>query len=226
MRRIGVISRRQLLRDAWVGIRFRLWGIDDATTQTVRVRVGGYIQGVDEKRLARISAPVLQRVLPKVYPAVLARAHAHQDAGEPVYLVTASTQEFAELFARVFAFDGALGSRSEIVAGKYTGQPGGPFMFGEGKAEAMRQLALNDGLDLEASTAYSDAVSDLPMLRAVGVQVAVNPEKALREIAEQEGWEVLAVDRVWLRAALAGLGLAGAAGALGAAGRRARVTGK
>jgi HAD superfamily hydrolase (TIGR01490 family) len=226
MRRIGVISRSQLLRDAWVGIRFRLWGIDDATTEAVRIRVGGYITGIDEKRLARISAPVLQRVLPRVYPAVLARAHAHQDAGEPVYLVTASTQEFADLFARVFAFDGALGSRSEIVGGKYTGQPGGPFMFGEGKAEAMRELAEQDGLDLAASTAYSDAISDLPMLRAVGTQVAVNPEKSLREIADQEGWEVLAVDRLKRRAGLTGLGLVGVLGALGAVGRRAKATGK
>ena len=84
------------------------------------------------------------------------------------------------MLAHVLGFDGAIGSRSEIVDGVYTGRAGGPFTYREGKAEAMRELAAREGIDLAASYAYSDSESDLPMLRAVGHPVAVNPDAALR----------------------------------------------
>ncbi len=88
--------------------------------------------------------------------------------GVPVYILTAASQEMADLLAHVLAFDGGLGSRSEIVDGRYTGRPAGPFNYREGKVVSMRELAEREGIDLGASYAYSDSESDLPMLRAVG----------------------------------------------------------
>ncbi len=190
------MSRRQLLRDSWIAARFRLFSIDDATTETVRKRVSGYITDVEVERVMAVSQHVLDRILPRVQPAVLERARAHHRAGEPVFLITASSQEFAELIGHALEFDGAVGSRSEVIDGRYTGRAGGPFVYGEGKVAEMLLLAERHGLDLAASTAYSDSISDLPMLRAVGRPVAVNPDKELREIAVREGWEVLSVDRL------------------------------
>ena len=83
------------------------------------------------------------------------------------------------MLAHVLGFDGAVGARSEIVDGLYTGQPGGPFTYREGKAEAMRELAAREGIDLAECFAYSDSESDLPMLRAVGHPVVVNPDAEL-----------------------------------------------
>src|SRR6185312_980140 len=96
----------------------------------------------------------------------------------------------------VLELDGAVGTRSEVIDGRYTGQPGGPFIYGEGKVAAMEQLAADHGLSLGHSTAYSDSISDLPMLRAVGHPVAVNPDRALRAVAREQGWEVLAIDQL------------------------------
>lgn len=199
MTRAGIVQKRQLMRDTFVSARFRLWGLDDATTDAVRTRVGSYVRGVEQQRLSDISAAVLDRVLPRIYPDVLSRAHAHQAKGEPVFLVTASSQEFADLLAEALDLDGAVGTRSEVIDGRYTGQPGGPFIYGEGKVAAMEQLAADHGLSLAASTAYSDSISDLPMLRAVGHPVAVNPDRALRAVARQHGWEVLAIDQLTRR---------------------------
>ena len=126
---------------------------------------------------------MLAGVLPRLYPQMLARAYAHQDAGVPVYILTAASQEMADLLAHVLAFDGGLGSRSEIVDGRYTGRPAGPFNYREGKVLSMRELAEREGIDLDASYAYSDSESDLPMLRAVGQPVVVNPDAELRRIA-------------------------------------------
>lgn len=199
MTRAGIVSRRALLRDSFLAARFRLWSVDDATTETVRARVSGYITDLEVDRVMAVSQQVLDRVLPRVQPAVLARARAHHARGEPVFLITASGQEFAELIGHALEFDGAVGSRSEVVGGRYTGRAGGPFVYGEVKVQEMRRLAAEHGLDLQASTAYSDSISDLPMLRAVGRAVAVNPDKALREVAVAEGWEVLALDRLGQR---------------------------
>ena len=98
------------------------------------------------------------------------------------------------MLAHVLGFDGAVGARSEIVDGLYTGQPGGPFTYREGKAEAIRELAGREGIDLEESYAYSDSESDLPMLRAVGHPVAVNPDSELERVAREEGWRIMRFD--------------------------------
>jgi phosphoserine phosphatase len=129
----------------------------------------------------------------------------------------------ADLLAHVLAFDGGLGSRSEIVDGRYTGRPAGPFNYREGKVLSMRELAEREAIDLEASFAYSDSESDLPMLRAVGQPVVVNPDAELRRIAIDEGWEVLHLDRLGQRLkVLAALGAVAALGGLGRAVRAPR----
>ncbi len=214
----GMISRARLARDAYENLRFRLRGSTDDRADDVRKRVGEMIAGVPVRDLQRLSPRVLAGVLPRLYPQMLARAYAHQDAGVPVYILTAASQEMADLLAHVLAFDGGLGSRSEIVDGRYTGRPAGPFNYREGKVLSMRELAGREGIDLAASYAYSDSESDLPMLRAVGQPVVVNPDADLRRIAGEEGWEVLHLDRLGRRLkVLAALGGVAALGGLGKA---------
>jgi HAD superfamily hydrolase (TIGR01490 family) len=212
----GMISRGRLAHDVYENLRFRLRGSTDDRADEVRRRVGKMIAGVRVRDLQRLSPRVLAGVLPRLYPQMLARAYAHQDAGTPVYILTAASQEMADLLAHVLAFDGGLGSRSEIVDGRYTGRPAGPFNYREGKVLSMREVAERDGLDLDASYAYSDSESDLPMLRAVRHAVVVNPDPDLRRIAADEGWEVLHLDRLGRRLkVLAALGGAAALGGLG-----------
>jgi len=195
----GMISRGRLARDVYENLRFRLRGSTDERADDVRRRVGAMIAGVRVRDLERLSPRVLAGVLPRLYPEMLARAYAHQDAGVPVYILTAASQEMADLLAHVLAFDGGLGSRSEIVDGRYTGRPAGPFNYREGKVLSMREVAERECIDLDASYAYSDSESDVPMLRAVRHAVVVNPDSHLRRIAADEGWEVVHLDRLGLR---------------------------
>jgi phosphoserine phosphatase len=122
----------------------------------------------------------------------------------------------AELMAIVLTFDGAVGSVSEVVDGHYTGRAGGPFTYREGKAEAIRDLAEREGIDLTESWAYSDSESDLPMLRLVGHPVTVNPDAELGRVARMEGWELLRFERLGRRLRVAGAaGVAAGLGGLG-----------
>ena len=83
--------------------------------------------------------------------------------------------------------------------GAFTGRFDGPFVYGPGKVEAMEAFAAEHGVDLTASYAYSDSISDLPMLRAVGHPVAVNPDPPLAEIAREEGWQTMRFERLGRR---------------------------
>jgi HAD superfamily hydrolase (TIGR01490 family) len=214
--RSGLVSRRQLANDAWQNVLFRVRGSTDAGTDALRERIGRMLEGVRVRELQRLAPDVLAGVLPRLYPQMLRIAYAHQDEGRPIFICTAAAQEMAELMAIVLTFDGAVGSVSEVVDGYYTGRSGGPFTYREGKAEAIRDLAAREGIDLGASWAYSDSESDLPMLRLVGHPVAVNPDTELTRIARAEGWEVLRFERLGRR--LRVLGAATVAAALGGLG--------
>jgi HAD superfamily hydrolase (TIGR01490 family) len=224
----GLISRGRLARDAVENLRFRLRGSTDERADAVRRRVSEMIAGVPVRDLQRLAPRVLAGVLPRLYPEMLARAYEHQDAGRPVYIVTAASQEMADLLAHVLDFDGGLGSRSEVVDGVYTGRAAGPFNYRVGKVESMQQLATHANIDLGASYAYSDSESDLPMLRAVGHAVVVNPDPELTRIADSEGWEVLRFDplgrRIKVAVALAAAAAAGGLGSAMAGRRRSRPT--
>src|SRR3954451_23183081 len=212
----GQLSKRQMARDIRDNVRFRLQGSTDEATDALRARVYEAIAGKRVVDLARLTPEMLKGILPRVYPQMLDVAWRHQDAGRPVYIVTAASQEMAELLAMVLVFDGGIGARSEVRDGVYTGQPDGPFTYREGKAEAIREVAAREGISLADSWAYSDSESDLPMLRVVGHPVAVNPDTELARVARAEAWEIMRFDRLGRRlrlaAGAAGIGLVGVGG--------------
>ena len=212
----GMVSRRQLASDVWANLKFRLNGSTDQGTDELRERILASIAGQRVVDLARMGPDVLAGILPLIYREVLDEAYAHQDAGRPVYIVTAASQELAEVLAHVLVLDGGLGMRSEVRDGVYTGKAAGPFTYREGKAEAIRELAAREGIDLTESYAYSDSESDLPMMRAVGHPVAVNPDRVLERVSREEGWRIMRFDKLGRRlkwaAAVTSVALVGAGG--------------
>ena len=219
------MGRRQLLADAVANVRFRLRGATDEDSMALRDRIAASLEGTRVRDLERLGVDVLAGILPRVYPQMLALAHEHQDSGRRAYIVTAASQELADILARVMALDGAIGSNlSDVVDGVYTGRPTGVFVYRTGKALAIAELAAREGIDLSASYAYSDSESDLPMLRAVGHPVAVNPDVRLARTARQEGWQVLRFDRLGRRLKTGGA-LRGSGGGGRRGQRRDRRTG-
>ena len=123
----------------------------------------------------------------RIWAGTRALAQMHLDAGQRVWLVTATPVELALIIARRLGLTGALGTVAESVDGHYTGRLVGEILHGPAKAHAVRALAVREGLDLRRCTAYSDSVNDVPMLSAVGTAVAVNPDAELRDIAKEHG---------------------------------------
>ena len=124
---------------------FRLRGSTDAASAEIRQRILDAIAGTPVRELQRLGPEILAGVLPRLYPDVLRAAYDHQDAGRLVFIVTAASQEMAELMAHVLVLDGGIGTRSEIKDGIYTGRPDGPFTYRSGKAEASASSPRSEG---------------------------------------------------------------------------------
>jgi HAD superfamily hydrolase (TIGR01490 family) len=190
-RRAGLISRVGLVKSAFWQIVFVLRG---ASAETVRAAAEDgmkILNGFPVEKMQRIVGDAMEPVLrPLVYDEPLHLVQRHREQGERVYIVSATLQEIVEHIADDLGFDGAIGSTCEIVDGRYTGRVL-RAAHGQGKADAVRALAAEHGLDLDASTAYSDSYSDVPFLEAVGHPVAANPDKKLRRIAAERGWPVV-----------------------------------
>jgi HAD superfamily hydrolase (TIGR01490 family) len=226
--RSGMVSRRQMTRWGIDHLKFRLRGATDQDTDELVAQIRDLLAGVPERELKRMVPDLLAGILPRIYPQMLAEVRSHQDEGRPAFIVSAASHGVVELLARVLDMEGGIGSRYEVDAnGRYTGEMVGGLNYGAQKIAPMRDFAAAHDIDLDASWAYSDSVSDLPMLELVGHPVAVNPDAELAKIARERGWQVMVFERLGRRLAVGGaVALAAVLGGAGswAAGRRGRTT--
>lgn len=201
--RAGFVTPRELARDLRNGVSFLLSGATDERSAQVRDRILRAVEGhpaSDVEALGDVFLPSLVESLrPQLQPAL----DEHAARGEDRLVLSASPTEIVSRFAHEAGLThGAGTTAARDDDGLYAGTLAGPFCYGEGKVEVMRELAEKYGYDLATCYAYSDSVSDLPMLEAVGHPVVVHPEPELRAIAVQRGWPIIetsAVPRVSLR---------------------------
>jgi HAD superfamily hydrolase (TIGR01490 family) len=223
----GLIGRKQLAKAAAWQVLFAARG---ASAETVRKAAEDglmLLKDLEVDQMRALVGDAMETALkPLVYREPLDLVTRHCERGERVYIVSAALQEIVEPLAEELGFDGAVGSLCEVVDGRYTGRSL-RACHGPGKADAVRELAAAEGIELARSTAYSDSHTDLPFLEAVGRPVAVNPDRELRRIARERGWPMLTFSdplypaaRRRLRPALLGVPLAVGA-AVWAARRRA-----
>jgi HAD superfamily hydrolase (TIGR01490 family) len=185
-------TTRDVARFAWQQAKFRLAGNESADDMhTIRENALAFVADRDVSEIVQAAEEVYDELMAdRIWSGTRVLAQQHLDAGQRVWLVTATPVELASIIAKRLGLTGALGTVAEVKNGKYTGRLVGELMHGEAKAEAVRALAEREGLDLSRCTAYSDSSNDLPMLTEVGTAVAVNPDTELRAIARSRGWTV------------------------------------
>lgn len=173
-------------------LKFVLSGSEDMEDMASATEAAlSFVEGRSVVELEELAEEIFDtEMVDKLIPGTLALAQGHLDAGEQVWLVTATPRELAAVIARRLGLTGALGTVAESRAGFYTGHLDGPPLHGLAKAEAVRALATAEGLDLAECSAYSDSVNDVPMLTLVGHPVAVNPDPELRAHALANEWRI------------------------------------
>ncbi len=211
-------TARDIGRFAWQQTKFRVVGREDmGNVHEARETALTFAAGHTVAELTTIGEEVFDEVMAaKVWPGTRALAQMHLDAGQRVWLVTATPVEVATVIATRLGLTGALGTVAETEDGVYTGRLVGEILHGEAKAEAVTALARREGLDLGACSAYSDSANDIPMLSLVGHPCAINPDARLRAHAREHGWRVRDY-RTGRKAVKIGVPTAAAAGALAGA---------
>lgn len=171
---------------------FMRFGADDDKLTKIRESVLKVTKGWDHNEVRALVAETINDVIePLIYAEALELIDHHLGQGDEVWLVSMSPAEIVEPFAELLGITGAISSRSKIdELGKFTGEMEF-FAQGPNKAVAMRELAEKRGIDLEASFAYSDSETDVPMLQAVGHAFAVNPDRQLTKVAHESDWPIL-----------------------------------
>jgi HAD superfamily hydrolase (TIGR01490 family) len=184
-------SWRDLMRFTARQARLRFSGEHAGHMATSQESALAFVAGKKVSEIVALGEEIFdEEMADKIWSGTLALARLHLDAGQRVWLVTATPVELARILADRLALTGALGTVAETEDGVYTGYLVGEVLHGEANAAAVRRLAAREGLDLGHCSAYSDSINDLPMLSLVGRPVAVNPDSALRAEAKRRGWEI------------------------------------
>ncbi|MEE6175526.1 HAD family hydrolase [Mycobacterium sp. 050134] len=183
---------RDVLGFIYAQAKFQLLGKENSDDVAAgRRKALAFIEGRSVDELVSLGEEIYDEIIAdKVWAGTRALTQMHLDAGQQVWLITATPYELAATIARRLGLTGALGTVAESVDGVFTGRLVGDILHGTGKAHAVRSLAIREGLNLKRCTAYSDSYNDVPMLSLVGTAVAINPDARLRTLARERGWEI------------------------------------
>jgi HAD superfamily hydrolase (TIGR01490 family) len=190
-RRKGLLTRRAVLRSGYAQLLIMLSGADAATMEALRRRITALCAGWEVAQIRAIVAETLHEIVePLVYAEATELIAEHKANGDEVVVLSASGLEVVEPIAALVGADRCLATRMAVRGGRYTGEID-QYLYGEAKAQAARDVAAARGYRLADCRAYSDSITDLPLLEAVGHPTAVNPDRALRRVAEERGWPIL-----------------------------------
>ena len=189
--RNGLINRRAVLKGAYAQFVFAASGADADQVERIRAHLAALCSGWDVAQVRAIVDETLHDIVdPLVYAEATELVADHKAEGRDVVIVSASGAEVVTPISAMVGATHSIGTRMVAADGRYTGEIEF-YCYGEHKASAIKELAAERGYDLAACHAYSDSITDLPMLEAVGHPTAVNPDRGLRLLAAERGWPVL-----------------------------------
>jgi HAD superfamily hydrolase (TIGR01490 family) len=196
MFRAGLLSGATLAKAGIAQAYYQAFGADHDQLERVKEELATLTKGWSKEEIeAVVTETVDEVVTPLVYAEALAIMAEHRGEGRRVVVISASPEEIVRPLCRHLGIDDVIATRAAVdEEGRYTGELE-LYAYGPGKAGAIRELAEAEGIDLEASYAYSDSITDLPMLDIVGHPVVVNPDSQLAAVAAERGWEVRRFER-------------------------------
>lgn len=187
----GLLNRRAVLKSSYAQFLFLMSGADHDQMDRMRSYVTAMCAGWDAEQVRAIVTETLHDIVdPLVFAEAAELIADHRLCGRDVVIVSASGEEIVAPIARALGATHAMGTRMVTENGKYTGEVAF-YCYGEAKGAAIRELAALEGYSLEHCYAYSDSITDLSMLHAVGHPAVVNPDRALRKEATAQDWPVL-----------------------------------
>ncbi len=177
----GLLNRRAVLKSSYAQFIYLLSGADHDQMDRMRAHMTNMCTGWDVEQVKSIVNETLHDIVtPLVFAEAADLIAAHKLCGRDVVVVSASGEEIVAPIARALGATHAMATRMVVEDGKYTGEIAF-YCYGEGKVQAIRELAAREGYPLEHCYAYSDSITDLPMLEAVGHPSVVNPDRGIAQ---------------------------------------------
>uniref|UniRef100_UPI003977BEAD HAD-IB family hydrolase n=1 Tax=[Mycobacterium] appelbergii TaxID=2939269 RepID=UPI003977BEAD len=187
----GLLNRRAVLKSTYAQFLFLMSGADHEQMDRMRTYIANMCTGWDVEQVKSIVGETLHDIVdPLVFAEAAELIADHRLCGRDIVVVSASGEEIVAPIARALGATHAMATRMVVEDGRYTGEIAF-YCYGEGKVEAIRALAAREGYALDHCYAYSDSITDIPMLESVGHPTVVNPDRALRKEAAARGWPLL-----------------------------------
>jgi len=186
-----LITRRDVFKAAYAQLVYKIGGADEQQMARIRDYVAKLCKGWNVEQVRQIVNETLHELIhPYIYAEAVALIEEHHAAGRDVVLVSASGEEMVRPIGDLLGATDVIATRMVVKDGRYTGEVAF-YAAGAQKVAAVRAMAEERGYDLAHSYAYSDSVSDAPLLAAVGHPTTVNADRGLRRVAFERGWPML-----------------------------------
>lgn len=194
---------KELYRRGFFGIRdiaFAIWhtilyvtlGEDKRRLKAIQERALRVMEGHSEAEVQRIGETVYEQILGhRIFPGASRLVKKHLECNHEVWLISATPSLIVQLIAERIGATGGLGTVVATEDGKYLAHLEGEMLHAQGKANRVKELAQERGLNLSRCFAYSDSLNDLPLLSMVGHPRVINPEPPLRLHAMVEDWPII-----------------------------------
>jgi HAD superfamily hydrolase (TIGR01490 family) len=155
--------------------------------------LGGIFEGTSKEEALEVFHWVADNIFKSLRSDIVDILHQHKQSEHIVVIVSATFSEFLEVVGQKLGVSNVIGTKLEVINGKYTGKVIKPLCFGENKAKLLKEFINQNGLkiDISSSFAYADSIFDAPLLELVGNPVATYPDEDLRRLAEHSGWRIL-----------------------------------
>jgi len=189
--RHGLITRTQVCRGAVAQLTFRVAGAGHGRMERIRDQVSSLCCGWPAEAVTQIVTDGVRQIIgPHVYGEARSLLARHQQDGHDVIIVSTSGAEIVGPIGVMLGATDVIATRLAVADGRYTGAVDF-YAYGQAKADYVSALAAKRGYLLADCYAYSDSVTDLPLLELVGHPHAVNPDRALRRVARARQWPEL-----------------------------------
>jgi HAD superfamily hydrolase (TIGR01490 family) len=151
--------------------------------------------GKPESEIKEIcDAALIELLLPAIHGEAREEIKRHREKGAKVFILSSALNYVCETMVASLDMDGHFSSALQVRNGYFTGLPEGRICFGNEKLNRMTGYCTSGNIDLADVWFYSDSISDLPVLSAVGHPVCVNPDRKLRSVAGRKSWKILLWD--------------------------------
>jgi putative phosphoserine phosphatase / 1-acylglycerol-3-phosphate O-acyltransferase len=194
LRDAGVMSGRSIPGE---GLVYRLFNLVGETRPSMILtrQAARFARGWRRDEVRDAGKQAAEVLAGAVQPFAHAIIDDHRAAGRRLVLATTTPDDMIRPLAERLGFDDVVATRYGVDGdGRYDGTIDGEFVWGRGKLQAVRDWAGREGVDLDASWAYSDSFYDAPLLAAVGHPVVVNPDPRMLALAVVRRWPIVNLD--------------------------------